>query len=86
MLLIDDIEELSKRISMDLFINNSSELAKRIVDLEEIFKKKQGNIISQEVFDLEFEHIIQDAIIYAGRVLSDVDTMEELVDGKEVRE
>lgn len=86
MLLIDDFEELSKRISMDLFINNSSELAKRIVDLEEIFKKKQGNIISQEVFDLEFEHIIRDAIVYADRVLDAVDVMEELVDGKEVSE
>jgi hypothetical protein len=86
MLLIDNDQELHKKISMDLFINNAGEAAKRIVDLEEIFNKKQGNIISQKEFDLEFEYILLDALVYAGRVLDAVDTMEELVDEKEVSE
>jgi len=86
MLLIDNDQELRSRIKMDMFINNAGEAAKRIEDFDFIFKKKKEKIITQKEFDLEFEHIIQDAIIYAGRVLDAVDTMEELVDEKEVSE
>jgi|ADurb_Cas_01_Slu_FD_contig_91_394751_length_775_multi_1_in_0_out_0_1 hypothetical protein len=80
MLLIDDHNELHKRINLDLFINNACEVAKRIEDLEFHYKKKKEGIITQETFDLEFEHIIKDAIVYADRVLNSVDTIEESID------
>lgn len=82
MLLIDNDRELRDRIKIDLFINNASELAKLVEDFEFHYKKKKEKIITQK----EFEHILQNAIIYAGRILDAVDTMEDLVDGKEVSE
>jgi hypothetical protein len=80
MLLIDDHNELHKKINFDLFVNNACEVAKRIEDLEFHYKKKKEGIITQETFDLVFEHIIKDAIVYAGRVLNSVDTIEESID------
>ena len=80
MLLIDDHNELHKKINIDIFINNACEVAKRIEDLELYYKQKKEKIITQENFDTEFEHIINDALIYAGRVLDSVDTIEESID------